>query len=122
MGAAVEACLECHDDVHTRSYAGTKHARLFAEERRGERPAGSGVSCATCHLPRAEHDGIVTVQHNQNDNLRPIEKMIRSVCLDCHGLGFALDALADTDLVARNFDGQPAKHVPSIDWAARRAE
>jgi hypothetical protein len=120
--AAVDACVECHDDAHTRGYDGTRHAQLFAAELRGELPAGSGVSCATCHLPRVERAGAVTVQHDQNDNLRPNEKMIRTVCLDCHGLGFAIDALADPDLVARNFNGSPALSVPSIEWAARRAQ
>jgi hypothetical protein len=120
--AAVDACVECHDDGHTRGYAGTRHAQLFAEELRGERPPGTGVSCATCHLPRVERAGAVTVQHDQNDNLRPNEKMIRTVCLDCHGLGFAIDALADSDLVARNFNGSPAHSVQSIEWAARRTE
>ena len=47
--------------------------------------------------------------------------MIRPVCLDCHGLGFAIDALADADLVARNFRGKPSVHVESIEWALRRA-
>ena len=47
--------------------------------------------------------------------------MIRPVCLDCHGLGFAINALADSGLVARNFRGRPAVHVQSIDWAVRHA-
>jgi hypothetical protein len=87
-------------------------------------PRNSGVSCATCHLPREiqRQDGkdIVRVQHNQNINLRPRDKMVRSVCLNCHGLGFSLDALADTALVARNFAGSPARHVPSLDMAEKR--
>ena len=65
------------------------------------------------------------VQHNQNDTLRPNEKMIRPVCLSCHGLAFAIDALADPALVARNFAGRPLGHVESIDMALeaeRRAE
>jgi hypothetical protein len=63
---------------------------------------------------------VVAVQHNQNLNLRPADKMLRGVCMDCHGLGFALDALADPELVRRNFAGHPADHVPSLDWAERR--
>ena len=43
--------------------------------------------------------------------------MIRSVCLDCHGLGFALDALADADLVRRNFRGRSTHKVESIHFA-----
>ena len=122
--AAAEACLDCHDDSHSRSYAQSPHARLWHEERERRAPAGSGVSCATCHLPRSQHriDGqsVILANHNQNTNLRPNEKMLRSVCLNCHGLAFAIDALADAALVGNNFKGLPAEHVPSIDWAVRR--
>ena len=60
------------------------------------------------------------VQHNQNANLRPNEKMIRSVCLNCHGLEFTLDALADAALVRTNFNGRPQHSVGSLDLVARR--
>ena len=73
-------------------------------------------------MVKSKRRGKVTTNHNQNDSLRPNEKMIRPVCLDCHGLAFSLDALADTDLVARNFAGKPDVHVESIEWAIRRAE
>ncbi len=119
--AAVEACASCHDDRHTRAYFGGAHHALWRAELAGEVPPGAGVSCATCHMVKIERRGEIVTSHNQNDNLRPNEKMIRSVCLDCHGLGFAIDALADADLVAGNFDGIPAIHVESIEWAARRA-
>ena len=75
-------------------------------------------------MPRIDHrspEGKRTlVQHNQNDNLRPNEKMLRSVCLNCHGLGFSIDALADPALVARNFQGQPSRHIRSLDMVAER--
>ena len=64
----------------------------------------------------------VLANHNQNDNLRPNEKMIRSVCADCHGLRFSINSLADADLVRRNFSGRPALHIQSIDWALKRLE
>jgi len=122
--AAAEACLGCHADEHSRAYENSPHRRLWQAERDGTLPAGSGVSCATCHLPRAVHKqgevSGVRVEHNQNRNLRPNEKMARSVCLACHGLPFALDALADPALIANNFSGQPARHVESVDWAAKR--
>ena len=63
---------------------------------------------------------IVVVQHNQNANLRPNEKMVRAVCLACHGLGFSLGALADPGLVASNFKGRPLRSVAGIEMAARR--
>lgn len=121
--AAADACLGCHDDEHSRAYEGSPHHRLWQAERASTTPAGRGVSCATCHLPREIHkqgESQVRVQHNQNWNLRPNEKMAKSVCLNCHGLGFTLDALADPKLIANNFRGQPTRHVESVDWAAKR--
>lgn len=123
--AAVESCMACHDDAHTNNYPQSPHARLWKAELDGSAPAGSGVSCATCHLPRSIHkiNGIdaVLAEHNQNLNLRPNEKMLRSVCMNCHGLAFSIDALADAGLVNSNFSGRPTTHVPSIDWAVKRA-
>ncbi len=118
--AAAQACMTCHDDLHSRSYSSSPHYALWQSELAGQAPPGSGVSCATCHMPKFERRGKIATNHNQNDNLRPNEKMIRTVCLDCHSLDFSLDALADTDLVKRNFRGKPMVHVESIDWAIRR--
>jgi len=42
--------------------------------------------------------------------------------MNCHGLGFSIDALADKDLVKRNFDGQPSAHIESIDWVMKRVK
>lgn len=119
--AAVEACASCHDDAHSRAYFDGPHHRLWEAERAGRAPPGTGVACATCHMPKRARRQTIVTNHNQNDNLRPNEKMIRSVCIDCHGLGFAIDALADADLVARNFNGRPAVRVKSIEWAVQRA-
>jgi formate-dependent nitrite reductase cytochrome c552 subunit len=122
-GAASRACLGCHADEHSLAYTRSRHAELFEAERSGAGPAGSGVSCATCHMPeQSSEDGERITQHNQNDNLRPNEKMIRSVCNRCHGLGFSIDALADDALVRSNFNRAPTVHVMSIEMAARRAE
>jgi hypothetical protein len=122
--AAVESCLSCHNDDHSLAYQASPHFALWQAELKGEAPAGTGVSCATCHLPRETHkvDGVarVLVQHNQNHNLRPNEKMIRSVCIDCHGVEFSIDALADAALVRTNFTGRPSRHVESIDLVVRR--
>lgn len=120
--AAVDACLGCHADRHSLAYEGSPHHRLWQRELAGELPAGSGVSCAGCHLPRVEYDANdwttrILVEHNQNATLQPSEKMLRPVCLNCHGLGFALDALADEPLVDGNFRGRPGAHVASISMA-----
>ena len=120
--AAVEACASCHDDAHSRAYSSSPHHKLWLAERAGRSPPGTGVSCATCHMPRIERRKGIATNHNQNDNLRPSTKMIRSVCIDCHGPRFAIDALADTGLVARNFRGSPAVRVKSVDWSVQRAK
>jgi Cytochrome c3 len=125
--AAVEACIGCHDDAHTKAYFVSPHYDLFKKEKTGQLPPGSGVSCATCHMPATmtrDDDGskAIFITHNQNDNLRPNEKMVRSVCGQCHGLQFTLDALADPALVTSNFKGLPTVHVESIEWAQRRAK
>ena len=123
--AAVEACLGCHDDRHSRAYPASRHALLWEREVAGSGAPGTGVSCATCHLPRSvvrEHGvSVVRVEHDQDANLRPRDKMLRSVCLGCHGLGFAVDALADGELVDRNFNGRPAVHVGSLSMVEQRA-
>jgi len=62
------------------------------------------------------------VQHNQNLNLQPNERMLRTVCMDCHGLEFAIDSLADENLINNNFQGRPSRHIESMDWARRRVE
>jgi hypothetical protein len=62
----------------------------------------------------------VHVQHNQNDNLRPNEKMVRTVCDNCHGVGFSLAALADRALVLVNYDAAPAQPVRSLDMVRSR--
>jgi hypothetical protein len=69
----------------------------------------------------AHGEKAVFITHNQNDNLRPNEKMVRSVCGHCHGLQFTLDALADRALVTNNFKGKPSVHIESIEWALKRA-
>ena len=66
--------------------------------------------------------GVFRTLHNQNDNLRPNEKMIRSVCLDCHGLQFALDSLADPALIGSNFQGQSKVSIESIQMAIERVK
>jgi hypothetical protein len=122
--AAVDACLNCHDDDHSRGYKASKHYRLVELEREHKGDEGTGVTCATCHLPRETHkegdQWITRVQHNQNDNLRPNDKMLRSVCMNCHGLGFSMDSLADPELVRRNFNGRSGKHVKSLEMAEKR--
>ncbi|MGD9669380.1 MAG: cytochrome c3 family protein [Hyphomicrobiaceae bacterium] len=124
--AEVNACMSCHDDTHTKAYIGSPHHKLFEAEQSGAGAKGTGVSCASCHMPRETHENPETyeerlfVNHNQNGNLRPNEKMIRSVCMNCHGLGFSIDALADGKLIETNFTGRPSVRVESIQWVMNR--
>jgi hypothetical protein len=128
--AAVDACLGCHNDEHSLAYKQSAHFQLWEKEVAGEGEPGSGVSCASCHMPRVDFDvsdwmSRVMVEHNQNATLSPNEKMIRPACLHCHGLGFTLDALADRHLVDNNFQGRPTVHVKSMEMAEadeKRAE
>ncbi len=122
--AATESCLNCHADEHSMAFLDSPHGVLWQQEIDGEIAPGEGVSCATCHMPRIEntHRGttVVHVEHNQNATLRPNEKMIRPVCMQCHGLAFSIDALADENLIRTNFSGKPELHIPSIDWSVER--
>ena len=115
--------MGCRDDNHTRAYKDSPHFGLWQAELAGEGAPGTGVSCASCHLPKIEdRRGDLFTTHNQNSYLRPNEKMIRTVCMSWHSLDFAIDALADPKLVESNFNGRPAVHVESIDWALRRVK
>jgi hypothetical protein len=128
--AAVTACLGCHKDNHSLAYEQSPHFELWEKEISGEGETGSGVSCASCHMPRIDFDvndwmSRVMVDHNQNATLSPNEKMIRPACMQCHGLGFTLDALADPALIQNNFNGLPTVHVESLELAEadqKRAE
>ncbi len=121
--AAVEACLNCHDDEHSREYSGSKHYQLWLSEILGNAPAGSGVSCATCHMPRVEGESAgfssddVRVVHNQSWNLAPVEKMLRTVCMNCHGLKFSMNALADPDLKKNCYEGAPNRQLKTVEMA-----
>lgn len=122
--AAVDACLSCHNDKHSKSYKKSPHFQAWNKASNDQSETNTGVSCASCHMPRQvklidEHELVLT-EHNQSLNLRPNEKMLRSVCMNCHGLGFSIDALADKKLIKNNFKGMPSVHVESIDMVKDR--
>ena len=148
--ASVDACLTCHKDEHSLAYEASPHGQHRIMSLNQGLPLTNTVSCSTCHMPRieaGEHSikvgtahaktnhvtqntndfseseystKLYSVQHNQNWNLRPNEKMIRPVCMSCHSLEFSIDALADSELIQSNFSGKPNKHIESIDWALER--
>ncbi|CAA6819724.1 MAG: similar to NrfA-putative nitrite reduction protein [uncultured Thiotrichaceae bacterium] len=120
--AAVESCLGCHADEHSLAYKDSPHYALWQKELSGELPEGSGVSCASCHMPRIDTDvndwmSRIVVSHNQNATLVPNEKMLRPACLHCHGLEFSINAISDTTLINNNFNGQPTFKTKSVDFA-----
>jgi len=110
--AAIDSCLSCHADDHSNAYKKSKHYRAFLSSMNGKDDSKESVTCAGCHLPRvaSQEDGVkrILVDHNQNNYLRPNEKMIRSVCMNCHGLKFSLESLADRKLILNNFTGEPS--------------
>jgi len=135
--AAVDACLGCHADEHSLAYKRSSHYRLWQDEQQGTGALGTGVSCATCHLPRISKQHLrakfmkrkrkhppkprlVKVEHNQSANLHPNQKMIRTVCQNCHGLELTLDALADRELILGNFAGKPARGLGSLEMVKQR--
>jgi len=120
--AAVESCLGCHADDHSVAYRNSKHYALWLAETEGDGEPGSGVSCATCHMPRVsmdvdDYNSRVVVDHNQSANLAPNSKMLRSACLECHGLEFSINALADQALITSNFQGNSNVKVESMSMA-----
>ncbi len=119
--AAVDACQSCHANSHSLAYSKSSHAELWRAEVNGDGPLGSGVTCATCHLPRiaddVSGDGGVWVNHDQNSVLRPSETMAREVCGHCHGLEFSLSALADPALAISCYDEPPSRRIQSVQMA-----
>lgn len=124
--AAVESCLGCHADDHSLAYKQSSHYRLWQAEMSGAAESLSGVSCASCHMPRVQKDvsdwlSRVSVEHNQSEYFAPNSKMIRPVCQSCHGLPFSIDALADEALIESNFQGSPGVNVQSVSLAREDA-
>lgn len=117
--AAVDACLSCHSDTHSLNYGNSRHAELFAADRDLPRPGANGVSCATCHLPRHQTgtgDSAVTlVNHNNTYTLLPRDRMVKDVCMNCHGMEYSYNSIFDDDLVEANFDAPPSLSLQTFD-------
>ncbi|HEV8629253.1 MAG TPA: cytochrome c3 family protein [Thermoanaerobaculia bacterium] len=101
--AATAACLGCHADKHSLAFADSPHSRYRGSS------FGGAITCATCHMPRTTSPDRqkVVVEHGNTFTLRPRDRMLGSVCLDCHGLAFAMSSLYDDALVENNFRGRP---------------
>ncbi|MCM1982602.1 hypothetical protein [Lyngbya confervoides] len=117
--AAVDSCLSCHDDRHSLNYQNSKHAELFAQDRLRSRPTQASVSCATCHLPRHEQQQgtapVTLVNHNNTYTLLPRDRMVKEVCMNCHGVEYSYNSIFDDALVEANFDQPPTASMPTFE-------
>mgnify|MGYP001803376440 CR=1 FL=1 len=116
--ASVDACLTCHNDTHSLNYQNSKHAELFAASKELPRPGTGAVSCATCHLPRGTDEFDVTlvrVNHNNTYNLKPQDRMVGDVCMNCHGVEYSYNSIFDPELVEANFDRPPTLELQTFD-------
>ncbi|MEM9804356.1 MAG: cytochrome c3 family protein [Cyanobacteria bacterium P01_D01_bin.56] len=117
--ASVDACLTCHNDNHSLNYKNSKHAQLFSDSQALPRPGAGAVSCSTCHLPRVTHgDGdssTVKVNHNNTYNLKPQDRMVGDVCMNCHGVEYSYNSIFDPELVEANFDRPPTLEMETFD-------
>ena len=120
LQAAVDSCLTCHNDTHSLNYQNSKHAQLFAADSSPPRPSSTGVSCATCHLPRhtvKQSDGVESawVNHNNTFTLKPRDRMVQEVCMNCHGVEYSYNSIFDDALVEANFDQPPSLSLQTFD-------
>ena len=114
LTAAVDACLTCHNDNHSRNYRNSEHAQVFAAKEL-VRPDAESVTCATCHLPRQVEGEAVLVNHNNTYTLLPRDRMVKEVCLNCHGMEYSYRSIFDNELVEANFDHPPTLDLQTLD-------
>jgi len=115
LPASVDSCLTCHKDTHSLNYKNSKHAQLLREEGALPRPSTVSTTCATCHLPRqTTESGTVVVNHNNTFTLLPRDRMVKEVCMNCHGMEFAYNSIFDDDLVESNFARPPTLSMDTL--------
>jgi hypothetical protein len=115
--AAVDSCLTCHNDTHSQNYRNSPHATLFSDAGELPRPESTAVTCATCHLPRqtvGETDAVF-VNHNNTYTLLPRDRMVKDVCMNCHGLEHSYNSIFDDDLVEANFAQMPTQTMETFE-------
>ena len=112
--AATDSCLTCHNDKHSLNYKDSPHAKL-ANLSELPRPNQMAVTCATCHLPRTHKGDTVLVNHNNTYNLLPRDRMVKDVCLNCHGLEHAYNSIFDDELVEINFARLPTQELETFE-------
>lgn len=113
--AAVDSCLSCHNDTHSLNYKNSQHAQLFAAEGNLPRPSPKSVTCSACHLPRQQQNGTVFVNHNNTYTLLPRDRMVKEVCINCHGVEYAYESIFDDALVENNFAAAPTQDMETFE-------
>ena len=118
MQAAVDSCLTCHNDTHSLNYENSKHGKAVLAASL-PRPGDEQVTCATCHLPRSASKNasgpVVQVNHNNTYTLKPRNRMVAEVCMNCHGVEYSYNSIFDDDLVEANFDRPPTLEHESFE-------
>ena len=112
--ASVDSCLTCHSDRHSLNYKNSPHAQIFREIGALPRPDKNSVTCATCHLPRAKSGDSILVNHNNTYTLKPRDRMVKEVCMNCHGVEHAYNSIFDDELVEANFARPPNHKLPTF--------
>ena len=112
--ASVDSCLSCHNDTHSLKYKNSPHAQIVADIGVLPRPDSKSVTCATCHLPREVSGDGVLVNHNNTYTLKPRDRMVKEVCMNCHGLEHAYNSIFDDELVEANFAHPPSLELPTF--------
>ena len=112
--ASVDSCLTCHADNHSLNYKNSPHAKIFREIGTLPRPDENSVTCATCHLPRETSDDSVLVNHNNTYTLKPRDRMVQEVCMNCHGVEHAYNSIFDDELVEANFARPPNQKLSTF--------
>jgi len=110
--ASVDSCLTCHRDNHSLNYKNSPHAQVFRKIGTLPRPNADSVTCATCHLPREVAGDKVLVNHNNTYTLKPRDRMVKEVCMNCHGVEHAYNSIFDDELVEANFARPPNQKLP----------
>ena len=113
--ASVDSCLTCHADNHSLNYKNSPHATIFREIGTLPRPNQDSVTCATCHLPRQAEGDDVLVNHNNTYTLKPRDRMVKEVCMNCHGVEHAYNSIFDDELVEANFARPPTQKMQTFE-------
>lgn len=113
--AATDSCLSCHNDNHSLNYKNSPHAGIVSNLSELPRPNQQAVTCATCHLPRTKVGETVLVNHNNTYTLLPRDRMVKEVCISCHGVEHAYNSIFDDEIVEANFDRSPTKMLETFE-------